>query len=140
MNNLTRNLLIVFSAGCAGGLANSIIVWLFGLMGITKLLGVSIAPSLTPSWLYPRIVWGGIWGILFLLPLFEQRIVKKAFICSLGPTLIQVFIVFPFKANKGFMGIDLGTITPLFVILFNFVWGITTAVLIKVSKKNLKTY
>jgi len=140
MNKLTRNLLIVFSAGCAGGLANSIIVWLFGLMGITKLLGVSIAPALTPAWLYPRIVWGGIWGILFLLPLFGQQIVTKAFIYSLGPTLVQLFIVFPFKAKKGFMGIELGTITPLFVILFNFVWGITTAVLIKIAKKDLKIY
>ena len=140
MNKLTRNLLIVFSAGCAGGLANSIIVWLFGLMGIPQLLGVSIAPSLTPAWLYPRIVWGGIWGILFLLPFFDQRIITKAFIYSLGPTLVQLFIVFPFKAKKGFMGIELGTITPLFVILFNFVWGITTAVLIKIAKKDLKIY
>ena len=140
MNKLTRNLLIVFSAGCAGGLANSIIVWLFGLMGITKLLGVSIAPALTPAWLYPRIVWGGIWGILFLLTLFGQQIVTKAFIYSLGPTIVQLFIVFPFKAKKGFMGIELGTITPLFVILFNFVWGITTAVLIKIAKKDLKIY
>jgi len=136
MNKLTLNLLILFSAGCVGGLANSIIVWLFGLMGITKLMGVSIAPALTPSWLYPRIVWGGIWGILFLLPFFSQQVVTKAFVYSLGPTFIQLFIVFPLKAKKGFMGMDLGTITPLFVILFNFVWGITTAVLIKIAKKD----
>ena len=63
-----KNLLICFSAGCLGGLANSFVVWQFGEQGIARLLGVSIAPTLTPAWLYPRIVWGGIWGLLFILP------------------------------------------------------------------------
>ena len=56
-----KKVLIFFAAGCLGALANSLAVWLFGDLGITKLLGVSISPSLTAGWLYPRIVWGGIW-------------------------------------------------------------------------------
>jgi hypothetical protein len=54
---------------------------------------------------------------------------------SLGPTLVQLFIVFPFKGDKGLMGIDLGTLTPLFVIFFNVVWGIKTAILLKIADK-----
>jgi len=53
---------LVFAAGCIGGLANSISVWGMGKLGITGAMGVSIAPDWSPAWLYPRIVWGGLWG------------------------------------------------------------------------------
>ena len=131
MERSLRTMSSVFAAGCAGGLANSITLWLFGLLGITTALGVQLAPQLTPGWLYPRIVWGGIWGVLFLLPLFKDSYLKRGFIYSLGPTLVQMFVVFPFKANKGMMGLELGTLTPVFVIFLNAVWGIKAAYLLK---------
>jgi hypothetical protein len=59
-----KRVLIFFAAGCLGAFANSVVVWLFGDLGITKSLGVSISPSLTASWLYPRIVWGGHLGFV----------------------------------------------------------------------------
>ena len=68
MNQTLGTAMLAFSAGALGGLANSLAVWLFGALGITLALGVGIAPGLTPAWLYPRIVWGGLWGFLFLLP------------------------------------------------------------------------
>jgi hypothetical protein len=58
MKDSLRDATMVFSAGCLGGLANSIAVWVFGVIGITTALGVAIAPSISPAWLYPRIVWG----------------------------------------------------------------------------------
>jgi hypothetical protein len=134
MNKLTRNILIVFAAGCAGGLANSIVVWLFGFIGITGFFGVSIAPTLTPAWLYPRIVWGGIWGLLFLIPFLGDRTISRGLILSLGPTIIQLFVVFPIKAQKGLLGLDLGLLTPAFVLFFNFVWGVKAAWLVKMAK------
>jgi len=91
------------------------------------MLGVKIAPSLTPQWLYGRIVWGGLWGILFLIPLLQQHHVIRGLVWSLGPTIIQLVIVFPAKANAGLLGLDLGVLTPLFVVFFNAVWGVTAA-------------
>jgi len=128
-----RKLLIFFAAGCLGGLANSIAVWLFGYFGITSSLGVSMAPSLTPGWLYPRIVWGGIWGLIFILPIFKSKILLKGSILSLFPTAVQLFIVFPLKAHKGIAGIDLGLYTPVLVLFFNWVWGFITALTIKLE-------
>lgn len=130
MKKLTENVLLVFSAGAAGGLANSMVVWLFGVLGITSALGVSIAPALTLAWLYPRIIWGGIWGLLFLIPLLKHKTISRGLLFSLGPTIVQLFIIFPIKAHKGFMGIELGTLTPLFVLFFNFIWGIKASVLL----------
>jgi hypothetical protein len=128
MRNLSKNISMVFAAGCLGGLVNSLAVWAFGDLGINAALGVRIAPALTTQWLYPRIIWGGIWGLLFLLPLMRNRILSRGIILSLGPTLVQFFVVFPLKAGKGYMGLDLGTLTPLLVFIFNAIWGIATAI------------
>jgi hypothetical protein len=128
-----KKLLVFFAAGCLGALANSVTVWLFGSLGITEALGVSIAPSLTPSWLYPRIVWGGIWGLLFVLPMLESKLFLKGGVLSLFPTAVQLFIVFPLKAKQGMAGLDLGLYTPLFVLFYNWVWGFVTAFTIRLS-------
>ena len=129
-----KKALIFFAAGCLGAFANSVVVWLFGDFGITKSLGVSISPALTASWLYPRIVWGGIWGWLFFLPLLNSKPLAKGTILSLFPTIVQLFIVFPYKAHKGVAGIDLGVLTPMFVFVFNWVWGVVSSLTIKYSK------
>lgn len=135
MSNLARKISLVFAAGCLGGLVNSLAVWIFGEFGITAALGVKIAPALSPAWLYPRLVWGGIWGLLFLLPMLQTRIWSRGFIFSLGPTLVQLFVVFPMKAHKGAMGLDLGLLTPLLVVIFNAIWGWTTAIWLRWTGK-----
>jgi hypothetical protein len=128
-----KKILIFFAAGCLGALVNSIAVWLFGDLGITSSFGVSISPSLTPGWLYPRIVWGGLWGLLFLLPMLNSKLLMKGTVLSLFPTAVQLFVVFP-KAHKGMAGLGLGLYTPLFVLFFNLVWGVVTALTIKLQK------
>lgn len=129
-----KNILVFFAAGCLGGLANSLAVWIFGDLGITSSLGVAIAPSLTPDWLYPRIVWGGLWGLAFVLPIFKSNLFLKGTLLSLLPTIVQLFVVFPYKANKGMAGFELGLYTPAFVLFFNWVWGVFTALIIKFQK------
>lgn len=135
MNNLVRKISLVFAAGVLGGLLNSLAVWGAGELGITAAAGVKIAPKLSAAWLYPRLVWGGIWGILFLVPMMQTRIWSRGFIYSLGPTLVQLFIVFPMKAKKGMMGVDLGLLTPVFVVIFNAIWGWTTAIWLRWTGK-----
>jgi len=130
-----NKMLVFFAAGCLGALANSLAVWFFGDFGITSSFGVSIAPSLTPKWLYPRIVWGGLWGLLFVLPIFKSNLLLKGTVLSLFPTAIQLFVIFPFKAHKGMAGLELGLYTPLLVLFFNWVWGVVTALTIKFGNK-----
>jgi hypothetical protein len=135
MKSLAKKLSLVFAAGCLGGLLNSLAVWIFGEIGISAAIGVKIAPQLTASWLYPRIVWGGIWGWLFLLPLMQKRLLSRGLLFSLGPTIVQLFIVFPIKANKGFMGLDLGILTPVLVLVFNAIWGVTASIWLRWTNK-----
>jgi hypothetical protein len=135
MGNPAGKLSLVFGAGCLGGLVNSLAVWLFGQAGITAAFGVKIAPQLSAAWLYPRIVWGGIWGLLFLLPLMKRNILTRGLIFSLGPTLVQLLVIFPLKANKGMMGLDLGALTPVAVVVFNAIWGVTAAIWLRLTNK-----
>lgn len=121
---------IVFSAGSLGGLANSLAVWLAGWAAITTALGVGITPVLTAAWLYPRLVWGGLWGFVFLLKWPNTAWWARGLLFSLGPTLVQLLIVFPAKTPHGFLGLGLGTLTPAFALLFNAVWGLVAAWLI----------
>jgi hypothetical protein len=130
-----QKLTVSFSSGCFGGLVNTLAVWFFGAIGIMATFGVKIAPGLTVAYLYPRIVWGGLWGFLFLLPFFRGSYFFRGLLFSLGPTLVQLFIVFPIQTGKGLMGFDLGNLTPLFVLFFNAVWGICTAFWIKLTKE-----
>lgn len=127
MRTFMRNLSLVYAAGSLGALANSLVAWLFGLLGITAMAGVKIAPALTHPWLYQRLVWGGIWGLLFLLPVWVKSPFLRGVLLSVGPTLIQLFVVFPFQAGKGMLGLQLGSATPIFVIIFNAVWGVAAA-------------
>jgi hypothetical protein len=129
-----KYVLICFAAGCLGALANSITIWLFGDLGISKQLGVAIAPHISAGWLYPRIVWGGLWGFLFLLPLLRAKPMLQGFVLSLAPTAMQLFYVFPVQAHKGIGGLELGLLTPLLVVFFNWVWGAVTALTLKLAK------
>jgi hypothetical protein len=129
-----KKILICFAAGCLGGLANSLVVWQFGQQGIARWAHVAIAPTLTPAWLYPRIVWGGIWGLLFLLPFLKSRFLLKGSLLSLFPTAVQLFVVFPYKAHKGIAGLSLGMWTPALVLVYNWVWGVVAAATIRISR------
>ncbi|RME14233.1 MAG: hypothetical protein D6797_09300 [Bdellovibrio sp.] len=103
---------------------------------ISSFLGVKIAPALTPEFLYPRIVWGGLWGLIFLLFNYKSmNLWWTAFLASLGPSLVQLAIVFPFKAHKGFGGLELGTLTPVLVLIFNFIWGVVAVKFIRTAEE-----
>jgi hypothetical protein len=123
MNLMMRNLSLVFVAGCWGALWNSLAVWLCGLLGIAPALGVHIAPALTPAFLYPRLVWGGLWGLLFLLPMGRWSFPARGLLFSLAPTLVQLCLVFPVMAHKGVLGLQLGYLTPLLAVFYNAIWG-----------------
>ena len=125
---------LAFAAGAVGGLANGLAIWLFGLIGINQLLGVALAPQLTTPLIYNKLVWGGIWGFLFLLPFPRMTYVSRGLIYSLAPSLVQIFIVFPLVAHKGVGGLQLGYLTPVLVLFFNVIWGVVAAVWLKWSR------
>lgn len=130
MNRFAR-ISACLSGGAFGALVNSLAVWGAGEIGLTAVAGVKIAPELTAPWLYQRLVWGALWGLLFLIPIRVSRkrgisILAQGLLFSLGPTLAQLLYFFP-KAGQGQWGLQLGLLVPLFVVVFNAIWGWVTA-------------
>jgi hypothetical protein len=82
---------------------------------------------LDAAWLHPRLVWGGLWGLLFLLPLAAQRWVAQGLALSLFPSLVQLFVIFPHRTSAGTLGTGLGALTPLVVLAANAVWGVAAS-------------
>jgi len=123
---IARTLSLCFSAGAVGGFANSLAVWAGGQLGLHAALGVAISPALTPGWLYPRLVWGGLWGALFLLPIAGGAL-RRGLLLGLAPALFQLFVVFPYWQGRGWLGVELGPLTPVVVIAANLVWGVAAS-------------
>jgi len=125
-------LAVCFVGGMLGGLSCSVFLWMLGNWGVTALLNVQIAPQLTADWLYPRMIWGGIWAIPYFLCVGGLRSrrhwVRKGLYLSLLPTLYMLFVVFPLHLGKGQAGLALGMMTPLVVVATNLVWGFFTGV------------
>ncbi len=130
---------VCFAAGCFGGLVNSLMVWYLGFEGMPQKFGVTIAPSLTAAYLYPRLVWGGLWGLGFAMPLWKKgfwiSVFSRGIFFSFFPTIFQLFYIFPFVQGKGMLGISLGKLTPVFVCFYNAVWGLCAALWLYVLKR-----
>ncbi|MBT4290252.1 MAG: hypothetical protein HOD92_23245 [Deltaproteobacteria bacterium] len=77
---MIKKIALVVIAGVLGGLTNSIRIWLTGKIGLNQILGFQMQPELTISWIMPRFISSGLWGLLFLLPFWWENIFRKGFI------------------------------------------------------------
>jgi hypothetical protein len=127
MGLLLTRLSLTFAAGTFGALVNSVALWAAGEQGLTQAIGVSLAPALTLAWLYPRLVWGGFWGALFLLPVPRSTWWVRGLVFSLAPTACALLVLFPDSRHFGLLGLAAGKLTPLVVAIANAVWGVAAA-------------
>ena len=137
MSYFLRKLSLCFAAGAVGGVVNSLALWAAGAYGLTAALGVRLAPHLTPAWLYPRVVWGGLWGLLLMLPLARASWLGRGLLISLGPSLVQLLYLFPERLQAGMLGLKLGTPTPLVVLIGNAVWGLAAVLWLRGADRSL---
>lgn len=125
--------MLVFAAGALGALVSALAMWLAGRYGLPQSMGVRWAPALSADWLYPRIVWGGLWGFLFLLPLFGSRWLLKSAVLALIVSLIQLFVIFPYTTSYGVAGLELGMLMPVLVYILAFVWALVAAISLRLA-------
>ena len=119
---------VCFVAGLLGALVNSLALWAAGDWGLTALLGVKMAPNLNTSWLYPRLIFGGLWGLGFFftvgVPRHRRYWVRKGLWFSFLPSAVTLFYLFPYIKHQGLAGFELGMLTPLLVVIINLIWGL----------------
>lgn len=125
----------VLLAGALGGLANSLLIWDFGVLGITPALGFDYVPDLSLVWLMPRLVSSSVWGLMFLLPFWRQDLIKKGLLLSLPLWLVMILVVFPKKMQAGMFGFGLGMGAPAWALFFTGLWGLVAALFLKYAWK-----
>ncbi len=116
-----------FAAGVVGALVLCGAAWLMVKMQIFSLLHCSISLPIGREWIYSRLVWGGLFGLFFVLPIWTGKTAKRGLLFGLLPALFQLFVVFPLLLHKQVMGLNFGYTTPLFVVALNLLWGLATA-------------
>ena len=118
---------VCFCAGMLGALAGLCAVWSWGMLGLPDVFGQMVRPLLAPDGFYPRLVWGGLWGILFFLTVgsvrTRKRWIQKGLLISLIPTLYYLIMILP---GQGGLGLDRSLAAPVSVVAVNLVWGVFT--------------
>ena len=131
MHKFVGNLLQVFGAGAIGGLLQTLLIWVVGQLGLFALLQLPLKFELHPAWFYQRIAWGGLWGLLFLIPLLKSvPHWKRGLVFGIVPALASLFLFLPFKDGHGYLGLNLGVMMPVVVVAFGLIWGMIVGTLL----------
>lgn len=131
---MLKRLGAAYAGGTLGALVDSANIWALGYFGITARLGVSMKPEFHGAWLYPRLVWGGLWMLLLVLPVAEKRPALRGMLISLLPSAMMLLVVFP-QQGKGYYGLGYGLLTPLLVIVLNLIYGLVAAYWYRMTAK-----
>ncbi len=115
-----RQATLDFTAGALGALANRIVLVILGVVSIIP------APEVTKPWLYTALVWGGLWGFLFLIP-WKASWWLRGLVFSLGPSAGVWFVIYPYVAGAGLFGLGRGVVAPFIPLVANGVWGLVAA-------------
>jgi UDP-N-acetylglucosamine:LPS N-acetylglucosamine transferase len=115
-----------FTAGAVGGAANVAFLVAAGAAGIIAAMGITFHMPALPAFLYKQMVWGGIFGLLFAPSVLKGGWVLRGLIIGLAPSVVALFYFLPL-AGVGMAGLNLGTMTPVLVLVANSVWGVVAA-------------
>lgn len=129
---------LLFMAGLLGGIANAFAVFYSDDLGLTALLNLDLSPAFNKEQLYSKMVWGGVWGLIFILPIELRRwpfknLVVNGVVLSLLPSMLVLLYLFP-EAGKGLWGFDIGALMPAYVIAMNIIWGLVSVAFIRFFK------
>jgi len=134
MNVFFQRCGLLLAAGIIGGAAVTVIDALIGTIHVPTDYGVDFAPISNVIPLYTNLIWGALFGLLFLIPLLDKQEIIKGVLISFLPSLFQLFILFPIMGNTGFLALEKGSLMPFYVIALNVVWGATAGAFLKWSK------
>lgn len=97
---------LYYAAASLGGLAVVHSAWILGHIGVADLLGMAIKPKLEPAWVYRAMVWGGLWGLIFLLPIEIEPLWLKGALLTLAPILAAFVYFIPMRGGRAIFALD----------------------------------
>lgn len=118
--HLARRLTLAFSCGAFGVLFLAAALLIISKSGLGPSIGMPATPPKMPEFLYGRMVWGGIWGFLLVLPFLTPRWVIRGIIFGLLASAASIFYF-----NPGFQKAQVGFI--ILILVVNMIWGVAAA-------------
>ncbi len=127
MSNVPRAVALCFAAGAAAGFLQCVAAWLLQRYGIAAQVGAHVVGTLTPSVIHPRVVIGGLWALLFLLPMARSSVLVSGLLWGLVVAAAEL-LLFPLIAGRT---PSLLNMTALFALLLWLLWGVLAALLLR---------
>ncbi len=126
-------LCVCFCAGLIGVFAAMGGEWLWVRVGLPGLGGWALQPMPAVDGFCARLLWGGVWGLLFFIGVGSERRrkqwIRKGLLFSLVPALLQLLLLFP---QMGHDSLAAGVLRPMLLLLLNLLWGATVGVMTRV--------
>jgi len=111
-----RQLTLAFGAGAFGACILAIVAFVLARLGVPERIGASSPPS-DLAFLYRILVWGGIWGFLFVVPVMNRAWWLKGIIIGLLATLTLVLYFAPPLQQAP-------TAALIYIAVLNAFWGL----------------
>ena len=127
MQKWLREFALCFSAGSAGALAKSGLIWLWVRVAGSGGVAMHLAGAQYPKGIYARIVWGGIAAFLFLLPLVRNNWLIRGLVWGAVVAAIQLIVI----PLLGHGGVHFTLAPTLSVLALSCFWGVVTAVVLR---------
>ncbi|MFZ9035844.1 MAG: membrane lipoprotein [Francisellaceae bacterium] len=112
-----------FSSGAIGAIALMVTVYIF-----------KGATSDYKETLYRLMVWGGIWGLLLILPIFKNNWFIRGSLLAVLVILFNFIVLMP-ATGAGFFAYKAGLNVFFGNLIFNYIWGIVAAIWYQLAMK-----
>lgn len=123
---MLRKISAAFTGGVVAALVMTVIMWYLGNAGLLAKLGVTLRPGLSFDTLFSNGGWGGLWGLLFLLPALKAQPAVRGMVLGLPPAVFVLCYRMP-HTGHGLLGLNYGQWTPLVILASWLLWGIIGA-------------
>jgi hypothetical protein len=111
-----RQLTLGFGAGAFGACILALVAFVLAQLKIPELVGASSPPA-DKAFLYRLIVWGGIWGLLLVVPVMNRAWWLKGIIIGLLATAALALYFAP--------PLQQGSATQIvYIVVLNSIWGL----------------
>lgn len=115
-----RRLSLAFAAGGVGVIVLIAFLWLLRESGAMASLGLKMPAPKLPDFLYSRIVWGGIWAFLFVLPVMTRQWLLRGLVVGVLASLASIFYFNPAWKSAPFTFV-------IVIFVANSIWGVAAS-------------
>jgi len=124
--DLSARLGLGLLGGVLGALASGLTLSVLLALGVPEALGVSLESVLADPGLISHIGSGAVWGMVLGILYADMpgaAPTARGALFSLVPTFYLLLKVYPVDRGLGYLGVDLGALTFVFVMGMNLLWG-----------------